>query len=131
MSTDSNSNGRNGFSVRNDTIENYLTDMNENGFGLLHGFVLKHGSKFGKRLHLPEGEEPGAKQICFFNAFVLTQKHPELIYCEGFFRMVFDGYLDPGQNRARRIQNPAPHHGYFFRIENRGNSRLDGIVACV
>ena len=83
--------------IRDDTIKNYLTDMckcaeTQGGFNpWVYKFVLTHGAQFGKVVSLPDGEHHGPKKLCFSNAFALTERCPELIFTEGFFRWVSSG----------------------------------------
>ena len=72
-----------GFTARSDSIEHYLADLP--GWWV-YAFVSKYGRLFGNCRPLPKGCERGEPRRCFWNAYLLSSRHPELFYIEGFAR---------------------------------------------
>jgi len=74
------------FTVRNDSIKNYLADMAKQKVWWIFDFVAKHGRLFGNCRPLPKGCVQGQPKACFWNAYVLSSLRTELFYVEGFAR---------------------------------------------
>jgi len=95
------------FTIRNDSIAHYLADISKHQAWWLYSFVAKHGRLFGPPCPLPKGARRGSPKRCFWNAYLLSTTHPELLYVEGFAR------VDVGQ------QDFITHHAWTVDSEGK------------